>query len=141
LIAADAYYDERWPWLGVFDPDTTDTSYDWKDDYVDFGHQSGTRTVADSHSSGGEHPYLNWGVVTAMAVYRQRLMVAVGTTSDNVDKYTNIVTHSEANNPYSSRYIAHPNSFSITPTGPLYFSLDGAGGASALREIDYFKVL
>lgn len=141
LIATDAFFDERWPWLGVFDPDTVDASYDWTDDYKDFNHSTGNRSVSDGHDTGGLHPYLDWGVVTAMAVYRQRLMVAVGTTRTDTDKYTNIVTHSDPNNPFSDWYIAHPNSFSVLPTGPLYFGLLSAEGGSALREMDYFKVL
>ncbi len=69
-------------------------------------------------------------------------MIAVGSQQGTTGpKYSNIVTHDETNNPYSGRYIAHPNSFSITPTGPVYFTLLTAAGGSALREMDYFKVL
>jgi hypothetical protein len=140
FIASDGVEDERWPWLGYFDPDTADPAYDWKDDYVDFGHQTGTRSVTDGHDTGGNHPYLDWGVVTALAVYRQRLMAAVGTVNITT-KYSNIVTHDVTNNPYSNWYIAHPNAFVITPTGPVYFSINVAAGSSSQKNITYFKVL
>jgi hypothetical protein len=36
-----------WPWLGMYDPDTVDTDYQWKDDYVAIGIDDGGVAVAD----------------------------------------------------------------------------------------------
>jgi hypothetical protein len=132
----------RWPWLGVFDPDTVDATYKWKDDYKSFGYQDALAAVIDSHSVDDEHPNIVWGEPTAMAVYRQRIVATIGSEIATV-QYTNTITHSIANNPFSSWHITHPNSFVMEPTGPMYYNNQNTGGLGVTTEraIRYLKVL
>jgi hypothetical protein len=141
-LLAPTGYGHRYPWVGRFDPDDVDATYKWQDDYKDFGYATGTEPVADGHDTGGDHPYVAYGVPTAMAVYRQRIVAAIGSELVSPSGlYANMVTHSVQMNPYSDWHIAHPNSFLSTPTGPVYFSEGTSTGGDPHRLYSYFKVL
>lgn len=134
--------DKRYPWVGVYDPDTVDASYMWFEDYKNFGYATGNVSVSDGHDVAGDHPYVASGIPTAMAVYRQRIVGAVSSTLVSpAGTYANLVTHSVQMNPYSDWHIAHSNSFAQTPTGPLYFAEATSLAAPSFRRYyQYLKV-
>jgi hypothetical protein len=126
---------EYCPWLGVFDPDATDSTYSWVDDYQDFGYFTSNTSVTDGHDTDGDHPYLHSATPQAMAVYRQRIVVSIGTVVFGSAR-SFLSTHCVENNPYSTWHIIHSNPFSQTVTGPMYVSTWGNN-----TSIKYMKVL
>lgn len=137
LWAEDLGGNSYWPWLGVFDPDTINSSYKWKDDYKSFGTSDGNVAVVDGHDTGGDHPYMLRAEPTAMAVYRQRLIVAIQKDHSLPSyTYTTLRTHSVENNPYSDWHVIHPNTWVQDPTGPLY--LPSVGNQISMQYLKVF---
>lgn len=132
-LGTDNYY----PWIGVYDPDAVHASYQWLDDYKNLGYADGNVALVDGHDTAGDHPTINKAIPCAMAVYRQRIVVAVEhTVSGTGVVTTEISSHAVENNPYSTWGIIHPNDYVQDPPGPLYVPNFGTRG-----QIHYLKVL
>lgn len=137
FVATVSYYHWRWPWIGVFDPDTVDASYIWKDDYI-APHESALTTniaSADGHEVGGNHPYTYYGIITAMAVYRGRLVLAIANKYGTTERLTDLYTHDVANCPDSTWY-----AFGGGSRGPLAVTPVSVTG-NAGRWYKWFKVM
>lgn len=126
---------DYWPWIGVFDPDTVHASYKWKDDYKSLSYTTGTVALVDGHETAGRHNYMLKAVPTAMAVYRQQLIVAVESTLTSPHVRVDLSTHAIANNPYSSWYIIHINYAAQVGGGSIYLN------DTMQTRIHYLKVM
>lgn len=132
-LGSDDYY----PWIGVYEPDAVHASYQWKDDYKNFGYADGNVALVDGHDTLGDHPTINKAVPCAMAVYRQRIFVAIEHEVGGTGVVTTeISTHTTENNPYSDWHIIHPNDYVQQPTGPVWIAPFGTRGS-----IYYLKVI
>lgn len=138
---ADAFM-HHWPWLGVFDPDTTKAAFKWVDKYKEIGFSD----IMTAPST----PTMYFGIPWAMVVYRQRLVVALGCvvpSSAPPAPTMTFVSHVGENNPYSEWYecsphwnVTHPADGRIPP-GPLSFTMRSMDGLMEWPRINFMKVL
>lgn len=90
---------KRAPRLGMFDPDTADATYKWKDEYKTWDE-------------------MGWGTPLAICNYRQRILMSIGieiTYGGQFIHRTEVYTHIVENNPYSTWY----NMYGDNTYGPM----------------------